>query len=60
MANGHESTGDLRTATGTLFFADRKGNHTWFSSVPAIEAAKPSSEVVVPKAVSLVGAGVSL
>jgi hypothetical protein len=36
------------------------GNHTWFSSVRSVEAAKPSNEVVVPKAASLVGAGVSL
>ena len=35
-------------------FRDRKGNHSWFSSVRSVEAAKSSSEVVVSKADSLV------
>ena len=37
-----------------------KGNHSWLSSVRSVQAAKPSSEVVVPKAGSVVGGGVSL
>ena len=35
-------------------FRDRKGDHTWFSSVRSVQAAQASSEVVVPKADSLV------
>src|SRR5215469_8681934 len=41
-------------------FRNRKGNHTWFSSVRSVQTAKASSEVVVPKADSLVGTDVSL
>ena len=39
---------------------NRKGSHSWFSSVRSVEAAKSSSEVVVPKADALVGARLSL
>src|SRR5215472_4545364 len=39
---------------------NRKGDHSRASSVRSVQAAQPSSEVVVPKADSLVGAGVSL
>ena len=38
----------------------RKGNPSWLSSVRSVEGAKPSTEVVVPQADSLVGGGVSL
>src|SRR5437899_11274168 len=41
-------------------FRNRKGNHSWFSSVRSVEAANSSSEVVVSQADSLVGGGVSL
>ena len=41
-------------------FRDRKGNYSSASSVRSVQAAKPSSEVVVPEANSLVGARVSL
>jgi hypothetical protein len=37
-------------------FRSRKGNHSWFSSVRSVQAVKPSSEVVVSKADSPVGA----
>src|SRR5437016_14050728 len=38
-------------------FRNRKGNHSWFSSVRSVEAANSSSEVVVSQADSLVGGG---
>src|SRR5215469_12751582 len=41
-------------------FRNRKGNHSWFSAVRSVQAARASSEVVVPKADSLVGAAVSV
>ena len=41
-------------------FVGCKGDHARVSSVRSVQAAKASSEVVVPKADSLAGAGVSL
>src|SRR5437588_2028862 len=41
-------------------FDNWKGDHSRISSVRSVEAANSSSEVVVPKTDSLVGAGVSL
>ena len=56
-AAGHDRERLSRCWSG---FRNRKGNQSWFSSVHSVEAAQPSSEVVVPKADSLVGAGISL
>ena len=41
-------------------FDNRKGDHSWLSSVRLVQAAKPSSEVVVPKVDSLVSVGLCL